>query len=74
MSRPVGTYFHVPQGLSNATLLYVIMDVSAPANPDRFADIAYTMGGNTLGLNDIEADRMVRTELRVKPETLYIGS
>jgi alcohol dehydrogenase class IV len=44
MSRPVGAFFHVPHGLSNAMLLPEITAFSAPAALDRYADCARAMG------------------------------
>ena len=55
MSRPVGAYFHVPHGLSNAALLGVVMEFSLMGNPDRYARIAEAMGIDTTGLLPMEA-------------------
>ncbi len=44
MSRPIGAFFHVPHGLSNAMLLPEITTFSAPAALDRYADCARAMG------------------------------
>src|SRR3954453_16993781 len=44
MSRPIGAFFHVPHGLSNAMLLPEITAFSAPASLDRYADCARAMG------------------------------
>jgi alcohol dehydrogenase class IV len=44
MSRPVGAFFHVPHGLSNAMLLPEITAFSVPAALDRYADCARAMG------------------------------
>lgn len=51
MSRPVGAFFHVPHGLSNAMLLPAITAWSAPAALARYADCARAMGvaGDELG-------------------------
>jgi alcohol dehydrogenase class IV len=43
MSRPVGAFFHVPHGLSNAMLLPEITAFSVPAALDRYADCARAM-------------------------------
>ena len=37
MSRPIGAYFHVPHGASNAVLLKTIMEFSLIGNPARYA-------------------------------------
>ena len=44
MSRPIGVFFHVPHGLSNAMLLPAVTAFSAPAAIDRYAECARTMG------------------------------
>ena len=44
MSRPIGAFFHVPHGLSNAMLLPEVTAFSAPAAPDRYADCARAIG------------------------------
>jgi alcohol dehydrogenase class IV len=44
MSRPIGAFFHVPHGLSNAMLLPAVTKFSAEAAPDRYADCARAMG------------------------------
>jgi alcohol dehydrogenase class IV len=44
MSRPIGAFFHVPHGLSNAMLLPAITEFSAPAALERYADCARAMG------------------------------
>lgn len=44
MSRPIGAFFHVPHGLSNAMLMPAVTAFSAPAAPRRYADCARAMG------------------------------
>ena len=44
MSRPIGAFFHVPHGLSNAMLLPEITAFSASAALERYADCARAMG------------------------------
>ncbi|MGA2538966.1 MAG: iron-containing alcohol dehydrogenase [Terracidiphilus sp.] len=44
MSRPIGVFFHVPHGLSNAMLLPTVTEFSAGAAPGRYADCARAMG------------------------------
>ena len=44
MSRPIGAFFHVPHGLSNAMLLPEITAFSAPSALERYADCARAMG------------------------------
>lgn len=57
MARPIGAYFHVPHGASNAALLGVVMDFSLTGNPRRYAQIAQAMGEKISGLTDLEAAR-----------------
>ena len=44
MSRPIGALFHVAHGVSNATLLGIVMDFSLSGNYQRYADIALALG------------------------------
>ena len=44
MSRPIGAFFHVPHGLSNAMLLPTITQFSIPSAKSRYADCARYMG------------------------------
>lgn len=44
MSRPIGAFFHVPHGLSNAMLLPAVTAFSIPAAPERYADCARAIG------------------------------
>ena len=44
MSRPIGAFFHVPHGLSNAMLLPAVTEFSISYAPDRYADCACAIG------------------------------
>ena len=55
MSYPIGVYFHVPHGASNAALLGVVMEFSLIGNPTRYAHIAKAMGEDISGLTDLGA-------------------
>jgi alcohol dehydrogenase class IV len=44
MSRPIGVFFHVPHGLSNAMLLPAVTAFSADSAAERYADCARAMG------------------------------
>lgn len=55
MARPLGVFFHLPHGLSNACLLGVVMEFCLQGNPDRYARIASAMGDNTTNLSPLEA-------------------
>lgn len=63
MSRPIGAFFHVPHGLSNAMLLPSVTAFSIPAAQQRYADCARAMGiATTQDSNDI-ANQKLLTEL-----------
>ena len=55
MARPIGAYFHVAHGVSNASLLPQVMEFSIPGNPGKFADIAEALGENIQGLSRLDA-------------------
>ena len=55
MARPIGAYFHVAHGISNAVLLPTVIEFSVPGDPRRYADIAEAMGEETGGLSTAEA-------------------
>jgi alcohol dehydrogenase class IV len=55
MARPIGAYFHVPHGVSNAALLPIVIEFSIPGNPERYADIAEAMGEVTEGHSLLDA-------------------
>ena len=57
MSRPIGAYFHIHHGLSNAVLLPAVMEFTFVGNLERFADIALAMGENLEGLSLRESAR-----------------
>lgn len=44
MSRPIGAFFHVPHGLSNAMLLPSITEFSIPLAATRYAECALALG------------------------------
>lgn len=54
MSRPIGAYFHIHHGLSNAVLLLDVMKFSVVGAPQRFADIAQAMGEPIDGLSPMK--------------------
>ncbi len=55
MSRPIGAYFHVAHGVSNAALLNVVTEFSLIGSPERYARIAEAMGENIEGFSTLEA-------------------
>jgi alcohol dehydrogenase len=57
MSRPIGANFGIAHGASNAMLLPVVMEYTAPAMPDRFRTIAEAFGLDVAGRSDEAAGR-----------------
>jgi len=55
MARPIGAYFHVAHGVSNASLLPVVIEFSIPGNPRKYAAIAEALGENIEGLPVLDA-------------------
>lgn len=64
MSRPIGAFFHVPHGLSNAMLLPAVTAFSIQAAPDRYANCARFMGVASATDTDDVANQKLLTELR----------
>ena len=55
MSRPLGAYFHIPHGLSNAVLLPAITRFSISEAPARYATIARTVKAAAASDSDDQA-------------------
>jgi alcohol dehydrogenase class IV len=72
MSRPIGAFFHVPHGLSNAMLLPEITAFSAPAALERYADCARAMGVAEEGEGSQAAVARLLDELRQLNEDLKV--
>jgi len=64
MSRPIGAYFHLAHGVSNAVLLVVVMEFSLTGNARRYAEIAQALGENTDGLTDLQAAELAVQAVR----------
>ena len=74
MSRPIGAFFHVPHGLSNAMLLPEITAFSAPAALERYADCARAMGVAEEGEGSQAAVARLLDALRALNEDLKVPS
>jgi alcohol dehydrogenase class IV len=78
MSRPIGAFFHVPHGLSNAMLLPAVTAFSVEAAPQRYADCARAMGVADAADPDpvaldklLDALRGLNQELKVPSPKVY---
>ncbi len=74
MARPIGAYFHVAPGISNAALLPTVMEFSILGNPKKYAEIAAAMGEVTQGLPALQAAylgaegvRKLNQDLKIPP-------
>jgi alcohol dehydrogenase class IV len=72
MSRPIGAFFHVPHGLSNAMLLPAITAFSVPAALERYADCARAMGIAAEGEGNQSAVARLLDELRALNDDLEV--
>ena len=63
MSRPIGAFFHVPHGLSNAMLLPAVTAYSIPSAVARYADCARAMQIATASDSDQVANTKLMAEL-----------
>jgi alcohol dehydrogenase class IV len=72
MSRPIGAFFHVPHGLSNAMLLPEITAFSVSAALERYADCARAMGVAEEGEGSQAAVARLLDELRRLNEDLKV--
>jgi alcohol dehydrogenase class IV len=74
MSRPIGAFFHVPHGLSNAMLLPEVTAFSVPAALDRYADCARAMAVAEEGEGSQAAAARLVDELRRLNRDLAVPS
>ena len=72
MSRPIGAFYHVPHGLSNAMLLPMVPEYSIPAAPGRYADCARAMGVANEDDSDEIANSKLMAELYAINEELQV--
>ncbi len=78
MSRPIGAHFHVAHGLSNAMLMPVVTQWSAPAALPRYAQCARAMGLADDAVGDqsavarlVEALHQLNADLNVPSPAAY---
>ncbi|MCY6369446.1 iron-containing alcohol dehydrogenase [Clostridium ganghwense] len=64
MSRPIGALFHVPHGLANAMLFVECLNFAVEGAPERFANIAKTIGIYKNNMSDIEAAKELVSEIK----------
>ena len=64
MSRPIGAFFHVPHGLSNAMLLPTITEFGISGTPERYADCARALGVASFDDTDNQANINLITYLK----------
>lgn len=74
MSRPIGAFFHVPHGLSNAMLLPVLTEYSIPAAQVRYAECARAIGVATVADDNQVACQKLVEELRALNVELSVPS
>ncbi|QEY23481.1 iron-containing alcohol dehydrogenase [Neisseria animalis] len=72
MSRPVGAFFHVPHGLSNAMLLPAVTAYSIPAAESRYADCARAIGVALPDDGNDTANRKLLSELEALNRELNV--
>jgi alcohol dehydrogenase class IV len=72
MSRPIGAFYHVPHGLSNAMLLPSVTEYSIPAATQRYADCSRAMGVALPSDNDEVANNTLLVELSAINEELDV--
>jgi alcohol dehydrogenase class IV len=72
MSRPLGAVFHVPHGLSNATLLPTVTRFSGPSAAARYAEVARRLGAAPEEYSDAAAVRRLYSWLEGLNERLQV--
>ena len=64
MSRPIGAFYHVPHGLSNAMLLPTVTEFSIPAAPERYSKCAKAIGVANINDSIEDANKKLLDELK----------
>jgi alcohol dehydrogenase class IV len=72
MSRPVGAFFHVPHGMSNAMLLPSVTAFSLSAAPARYGAAARAMGCAAAGDDDAKAGALLIEALEALNKDLAV--
>ena len=72
MSRPIGAFYHVPHGLSNAMLLPAVTEYSIPAATKRYADCSRAMRVALPSDSDEDANQKLLLELSAINEELDV--
>jgi alcohol dehydrogenase len=72
MSRPVGAYFHIAHGVSNAVLLGPVTEFSISGNYSRYADITKAMGIDTDGMDSQEGAETAANAIKVFIKNLEV--
>ena len=72
MSRPIGAFFHVPHGLSNAMLLPAVTAYSIPAAGARYADCARALGFASQQDRDAQANEKLLATLIALNQELQV--
>lgn len=74
MSRPIGAFFHVPHGLSNAMLLPSVTEFSISGAPRRYAECAIAIGVATETDSEEQAHQQLMDEIRALNVDLSVPS
>jgi len=74
MSRPLGAFFHVPHGLSNAMLLPMVTRYSLPSAGERYADCARAIGVAVVEDSTESANKKLLDELEALNVELRVPS
>ncbi|EPF70998.1 iron-containing alcohol dehydrogenase [Acinetobacter rudis] len=69
MSRPIGAFFHVPHGLSNAMLLPSVTAYSIPAAPTRYATCAKAIGvAHADDSDEIANEKLIQALIKINQD------
>ncbi len=74
MSRPIGAFYHVPHGLSNAMLLPTVTEYSIPAASKKYAKCSEVMGISSNNDDEDEANKKLIKELYDLNQDLEVPS